>query len=211
MIVDETVEQYAQQHTTPERGELAAVAATTRAETQIPQMMVGPLEGGFLRMLVHMLRPTTVLEIGGFTGYSALSMAPALPEGGRIITCELDPRHAELCRKHFAASEWGDRITLEEGPAIDTVERLAGPFDMVFIDADKQGYAAYYDAVLPKLSEGGVIAVDNVLWSGSVVGDSDDPDTQALQAFNRKVADDPRVEQVMVTIRDGVTLIRRVA
>ncbi|MFI6491061.1 O-methyltransferase [Streptomyces sp. NPDC050564] len=211
MIVRPTVEAYAEAHSTDEAPLLTALAEETRTVCMLPQMMVGPLEGRLLAMLVHLLRPRTILEIGTFTGYSALSMAAELPPDGRLVTCELDPTHAEIARRHFDASPYADRIELRLGPALEQLKTLEGPWDFVFIDADKAGYGAYYDAVLPQLAERGVIAVDNVLQFGGVANPLDDkPDTVALRAFNEKVRDDPRVEQVILTVREGVTLIRRV-
>jgi caffeoyl-CoA O-methyltransferase len=208
-IVNEDIERYAEAHSTPDPPYLVEVAETTRTSTAVPQMMVGPLEGRFLATLVSMLQASRVLEIGTFTGYSALSMAAALPEGGRIVTCEVDEKHAALARRHFDASPFADRIELRFGPADDTLRVLEGPFDLVFIDADKEGYRTYYEAVLPMLSDHGVIAVDNVLWSGNVIKPDDSPATKALVDFNDFVRNDPRVECVMLTVRDGVTLIRR--
>ncbi|HEX2274209.1 MAG TPA: class I SAM-dependent methyltransferase [Acidimicrobiales bacterium] len=208
--VDPDLDRYATEHSTPEPDLLREVAAATRESLDAPQMMVGPLEGRFLEMVVHLSQPRLVLEIGTFSGYSALSMAPALPSGSRIVTCEIDPKAAELARAHIQASPWADRIELREGPALATLAQLEGPFDLVFVDADKVEYRDYYEAVLPLLSDRGVIAVDNVLWGGRVL-DPDDQrdDTQAIAAFNDFVASDPRVVAVMLTIRDGVTLIRR--
>src|SRR5205085_5828381 len=190
---------------------LVALAKETEAEIgMLARMMVGRIEGRFLKMLVAAVRPRLVLEIGTFTGYSSLSMAEALPDGGRIVTCEIDERHAEIARRHIAASPYADRIEVRLGDARTTVEGLDGPFDLVFIDADKVSYDAYYEAVLPKLSPDGIIAVDNVLWSGSVIDpENTSDDTLAIRAFNDKVRDDPRVERVMLTVRDGVTLARR--
>jgi predicted O-methyltransferase YrrM len=208
--VGEELEGYAAEHSTPEPELLAAVAAETRTSLSAPEMMVGPLEGRFLEMLVHLSDARRVLEIGTFSGYSALSMAGALPAGGRIFTCEINPETAEVARRHFEASPWADRIELRVGPALDTIATLEGPFDLVFVDAEKTEYHDYYEAVLPLLSERGVIAVDNVLWSGRVLDPSDDSDaTRAIRAFNDHVAADERVVAVMLTIRDGVTLIRR--
>ncbi|HWC11893.1 MAG TPA: class I SAM-dependent methyltransferase [Acidimicrobiales bacterium] len=208
--VDESLEGYAAEHSTPEPELLAAVAAETRAILSDPQMMVGPLEGRFLEMLVHLSGARRVLEIGTFSGYSALSMAAALPPDGRIVTCELDPERAAVARRHFDASPWADRIEVRVGPALDTVATLEGPFDLVFVDAEKTEYLDYYEAVLPLLSERGVIAVDNVLWFGRVLDPSDHSEsTRAIRAFNDHVAGDDRVVAVMLTIRDGVTLIRR--
>ncbi|HEV3401572.1 MAG TPA: class I SAM-dependent methyltransferase [Acidimicrobiales bacterium] len=208
--VDPDLDRYATEHSTPEPELLRDVAAATREYLDAPQMMVGPLEGRFLEMLVHLSQPERVLEIGTFSGYSALSMASALPSGGRIVTCEVDPKAAEMARRHFQASPWADRIELREGPALATIAELDGPFDLVFIDADKVEYRDYYEAVLPLLSDRGVIAVDNVLWSGRVLDPDDErDDTRAIAAFNDHVTSDPRVVAVMLTIRDGVTLIRR--
>ncbi len=204
------IDRYAEEHTTPEPPWLSAVAEETRATFEGHRMMVGPLEGRFLEFLVWLSRARSVLEIGMFTGYSALSMAAALPADGRLVTCEIDPERAATARRHFDASPFGDRIEIRLGPALDTLATLDGPFDLVFIDADKGNYANYYDAVLPKLADRGIIAADNVLWSGRVLDPEDTSDeTQAIRAFNAKVRDDPRVVNVMLTVRDGVSLIRR--
>jgi caffeoyl-CoA O-methyltransferase len=209
-IVDPEIESYAEAHSASEPPHLARLAEETRAVTSAPQMMVGPLEGALLRTLVAMSGARRVLEIGTFTGYSAMSMATALAPDGRIVTCEIDPRHAELARRHIEANGLADRIDVRLGRAIDTVRTLEGPFDLVFIDADKESYADYYEAVLPLLSERGVICVDNVLWSGRILDEADaDVRTRAIAAFNEMVASDDRVEAVMLTIRDGLTLIRR--
>jgi caffeoyl-CoA O-methyltransferase len=209
-IVDPVLETYAEAHTTPPAPYLVTVDRETREKLDFPGMMVGTLEGRFLEMLVFARRPAHVLEIGTFSGYSSLAMAAGLPPGGRITTCELSPVHAEAARRHIAASPYADRIDVVEGPAIDTVHALPGPFDFVFIDADKGSYLAYYEAVLPKLAPGGLIAADNTLWSGNVVNDSDQsPDTLAIRLFNDTVAADSRVVCVQLTVRDGVTLIRR--
>jgi caffeoyl-CoA O-methyltransferase len=209
-IVDPVLELYAEGHTTPPPPHLVTVDRETRESLDFPGMMVGTLEGRFLEMLVFARRPRRVLEIGTFSGYSSLAMAAGLPPGGQITTCELSPVHAEAARRHIAASPYADRIEVIEGPAIDTVQSLPGPFDFVFIDADKGSYLAYYQAVLPKLAPGGLIAADNTLWSGNVVNDDDQsPDTLALRAFNDAVVADERVICVQLTVRDGVTLIRR--
>jgi caffeoyl-CoA O-methyltransferase len=210
-IADPVLEAYAQAHTTPPEGHLVALAEETRATLIAPQMMVGELEGRFLEMLVYALRPRWVLEIGTFSGYSSLSMAAGLPADGRVTTCELSPVHAAAARAHIARSPYADRIEVIEGPALDTVARLPGPFDFVFIDADKTNYLAYYEAVLPKLAPGGLIAADNTLWSGRVVDEGDESDdTWAIRGFNDTVVRDPRVVCVQLTVRDGVTLIRPV-
>jgi caffeoyl-CoA O-methyltransferase len=208
-IVPEPIEAYAESRTTPPPSWLVAVAEETRASLAGPQMMTGPLEGRFLEMLVFALKAQLVLEIGTFSGYGSLSMAAGLPIGGRIITCDLDPMAIEVAKRHIASSPHAGLIDVREGPALDTIASLDGPFDFVFIDADKPNYINYYEAVVPKLSPLGMIAADNVLWSGRVIDPAaDDDNTRAIKAFNDHVAADPRVTCVMTTVRDGVTLMR---
>jgi caffeoyl-CoA O-methyltransferase len=208
-IVDPRVEQYAVEHTTPEPPRFATLAEETRSATKAPTMMVGTLEGRLLAALVAMLRPRSVLEIGTFTGYSALSMAEALPADGRIVSCDISEEHLAIARRHIAASPYAGVIEIRSGPALETIATLPGPFDLVFIDADKTSYSAYFEATLPKLAPDGVILVDNVLWSGRVLDPAvTDPDTAAIKAFNDQVLADDRVEVVMLTVRDGVSLIR---
>ncbi|MGI8777997.1 MAG: O-methyltransferase [Acidimicrobiales bacterium] len=209
-VVDPDIERYATEHTTAEPDLLTALAAETRASAPSPTMMVGPLEGRFLQTLVYLAGARSVLEIGMFTGYSALSMAAALPPDGRLVTCDINPDVEVIARRHIEASPWADRIEIRMGPALETLATLEGPFDLVFIDADKGGYHDYYEAALPLLGERGLIVVDNVLWSGRVLDHSDQTeDTRAITAFNDHVAADTRVVAVMLTVRDGVTLIRR--
>ena len=209
-IVDPALDAYASEHTTAPPGYLEDLADDVRASLEFPGMMVGRLEGRYLEMLTFALGARSVLEIGTFGGYSALSMAAGLAPGGRIISCEISPAHAELARRHIASSPYPDSIEVVVGPAIETVATLTGPFDLVFIDADKASYADYFEAVLPKLSPRGLIAADNTLWSGRILDPSDtSDDTVALRRFNDALAVDPRVVVVQTTVRDGVTLIRR--
>ena len=210
-IVPDEIEQYAEEHTTPPTPLLAELAEETRATLTAPQMLTGPIEGRFLELLVYGTRARRVLELGTYSGYSALSMAAALAEGGHIDTCEVDAEHAEVARRYIARSPYADRITVHVGPALDTIHALEGEFDFVFIDADKVNYANYYDAVLPRLSERGLIAADNTLWSGRVLEPDDSEATEAIVAFNENVRADPRVVAVQLTVRDGITLIRRAA
>jgi caffeoyl-CoA O-methyltransferase len=209
-VADPAAEEYAAAHTTRPTPELARLVEDTRASLASPQMLSGPVEGRLLELLVHGVRARLVLELGTYSGFSALSMAAGLPPEGRIVTCEVSPEHADFARRRIAASPHAERIDLRVGPALETIVGLAGPFDLVFIDADKTGYRDYYEAVLPKLSDHGLIVVDNTLWSRRVVDEPDrDADTRALVAFNDRVAADERVVCVMLTVRDGVTLIRR--
>jgi caffeoyl-CoA O-methyltransferase len=209
-IVPADIERYAEAHTTPPPAYLEALAEETRATLSAPGMMVGPVEGGVLQMLVFLGAARRVLEVGTFSGYSALSMAAGLPDDGHIVTCEVDPRHAEVARRHIAASPFADRIEVWLGRALDTISSLDGPFDLVFIDADKAGYVDYYEAVLPKLAPRGVIVADNTLWSGTVADEANvAQSTKDVRAFNDHVIKDPRVVSVQMSVRDGMTLIRR--
>ena len=211
-IVAQAVEDYAAAHTSPAAAHLRQLAAETRKTLDSPQMLTGEIEGRFLEFLVFLAQPQLVLEIGTYSGYSALSMAGALAPGGRLVTCELDPERVAFARRHIAAAGFGDRVEVRQGPALATIAALDEPFDLVFIDADKGGYHDYYEAVLPKLSARGLIVVDNVLWSGRVAqppADDDTESTRALRAFNDHVAADERVVNVMLSVRDGVTLVRR--
>ena len=209
-IIDPAIERYATEHTTAPPAYLEALAEETRASLASPGMMVGRLEGRFLELLVFASGATRILEIGTFSGYSSLAMAAGLAPGGSIVTCELNPVHAEVARRHIAASPYADRIEVKVGPALETVAALDGPFDLVFIDADKGNYPAYFEAVLPKLAPRGVILADNTLWSGRILDLEDTSvDTSALREFNDRVASDPRVVAVQTTVRDGVTIIRR--
>ena len=210
-IVSDEVEQYAEAHTTAPDALLRELAEETRATLRSPQMLTGTIEGRFLELLVFATGAQRVLEVGTYSGYSALSMAAGLPPDGRIDTCEVEPRHAEVARRYIARSPYADRITVHLGPALETIASLDGDFDFVFIDADKVNYRNYYDAVIDRLAPRGLIAMDNTLWSGRVVEASADADedTRALRELNDFVRTDARVTAVMLTVRDGVTLVRR--
>ena len=208
-IVDEQVEAYAVDHTTVLLDLFERLDAETREKTAAPQMMVGRLEGGFLAALVALTGARRILELGTFTGYSSISMATALPDDGRIITCDVDPDATSIARRYMDESGHGDKIEIRLGPALETIETLDGPFDLVFIDADKPNYQNYYEAVLPKLADDGLLIADNVLWSGRVVEPDGDESTQAIKSFNEHVRNDDRVVSVMLTVRDGMTLVRK--
>ena len=208
-FVDEAVEAYARERTTPPAEHLRAVADGTAQELGSTMMLTGPVEGRFLETLVFATRPRLVVEIWTVSGYSALSMAAVLPEGGRSVTCEIDDERADFAQRHVDAAGLDRRIEIRRGPALDTIATLDGPFDLVFVDADKGGYRDYYEAVLPKLADHGLIAADNTLAGGRVATGGDDDTARAIATFNDHVAADPRTVQVLLTVRDGITLIRR--
>lgn len=208
-LVDENVERYAVEHSTPDPELFRRLEEETRATTTAPGMMVGPLEGPFLAWLVRLSRARRVLEIGTFTGYSSISMALALPDGGHITSLDVNSETTEVARRYAAEAGVADLIDFRVGNALEEIEELGGPWDLVFIDADKPNYVDYYEAVLPRLAAGGFIVADNVLWSGRVVEDGGEESTKAIKRFNDHVAADDRVEQLMLTVRDGMTLIRR--
>ena len=208
-LISPEIEAYAEAHSIPESGVCRMLREETTKTMEFPQMMVGPLEGAFLKMMVQLTGATRVLEIGMFTGYSALCLAEALPEGGIVTTCEVDDRSAAVARRYFAQSTAGHKIMIKMGPALETMRDLTGPFDLIFIDADKQNYVNYYRRSLGLLASGGVILIDNVLWDGDVLRDpSPDARTAAIQELNRLVSADQGVTAVMLTIRDGIFVVR---
>jgi predicted O-methyltransferase YrrM len=209
-LVDPDAERYALEHTTPLPAQLQAALDEAHEALPYPSMLSGATVGRLLETLVFALGARLVLEVGTYAGTSALAMAAGLAPGGRIISLEIDEAHAEFARRHIAASQHADCIEVRVGPALDAIAALPGPFDFVFIDADKESYPAYYEAVLPKLSPRGLIAADNTLRDGEVL---DAPGgwgagTRAIAAFNDALVRDERVIAVLLTVRDGVTLIR---
>ena len=211
-MIDPQVERYAAEHTSAPAPHLAGVAAATREQTQTPGMMSGVVVARLLEALVVATRARRVLEIGTFTGYGALSIAARLPPGGTVITLEADAGRADLARRHFEPSPDAAKIELVRGDAREIVSTLDGPFDLVFIDAWKGDYPHYYEAVLPKLADHGLIVCDNVLWGGDVVDPSpDDENGRALAAFNDLVQRDDRVENALLTVGDGLMVIWRAA
>ena len=190
-------DEYAEAHTTAQDAYLKQLFDETTESLDFPQMLSGPVVGRLLELLVFLVQPSLVVEIGTYSGYSALSMARALPPGGRLITLEADPERATFARRHV---ERHGRISVREGDALESLAALDGPFDLVFIDANKDGYVDYYEAALPKLSPRGLIVADNTLAHERQEG---------IAKFNEHVANDPRTVQVLLTVRDGVTLIRR--
>jgi caffeoyl-CoA O-methyltransferase len=208
-LVPEDIEDYAVRHSTPLPPLLQELVAETEREMGARAgMLSGPLVGLLLQSLAASVRAKRILEIGMFTGFSAQMMAAALPDDGELITCDRDEKAIALAKKYFARSPHGHKIDVREGPALETLRTLDGPFDLVFIDADKGNYINYYEAALPLLAPFGVIAVDNVLWSGRVL-DPKEEDDRAIVAFNEHVHRDERVTNVLLSVRDGVMLIRR--
>jgi len=205
-LVDPRADEYADRHTSPSGELFERLAAETREKTELPQMMVGEVEGRFLEFLVRATGARRVLELGTFTGYSSLSMARGLPEGGRIVSCDVNEETNAIARRYAEEAGVVDRIEYRLGPALDTIAELDGPFDLVFIDADKENYRNYYEAVLPKVAPNGLILADNALRDGRVLeADSGEP----MQAFNDYVLNDERVECVLLTVRDGILLVMK--
>jgi caffeoyl-CoA O-methyltransferase len=204
------INDYAEAHSTPPDPLLRQLFEETHEKLSAPQMLTGPTEGRFLEMLVWASGARRILEIGTYSGYSALSMAAAMPDDGELITCDVWEEANEVARRYAAESPHGDKIDFRLGPALETIATLEGPFDLVFIDADKANYDNYFEAALPLLAERGLMAIDNTLWSGRVVPGHDDgsEQTKAFRELNDKLAKDPRVVVVMLPIRDGVTLVR---
>ncbi len=202
------IEEYAQSKTEKHTDVLEQLQRETYEQMDLPQMLTGPIEGQLLKMMVKMTGAKTVVEVGTFTGYASLSMVEGLSADGRLFTLDLDPVCLALARKFFAKSEHGNKITVMEGPALQSLEKIDGPIDLAFIDADKTNYKSYYEAILAKMNSGGVILVDNVLWSGGVL-DPKTEDAIAIAKFNDHVANDSRVDKVLLTVRDGVYFIRK--
>jgi caffeoyl-CoA O-methyltransferase len=208
-IVPEEIEQYAEAHTTAPTELLRRLAEETKATLERPTMLTGTIEGRLLELLVFGLGARRVLELGTYSGYSAISMAAALPPGGHIDTCEVDETHAAVAKRYIEEAGYADLITIHLGPALETIARVEGAFDFVFIDADKVNYMAYYEALLPRIANGGLMAIDNTLWSGRVLEAEQDESTNAIVELNDHIAADDRVVAVQLSVRDGVTLVRR--
>ncbi len=210
-LVDEKLARYIEDHAPPESPLLAELREETYRELEDPQMQVGRVEGAFLRLLVQISAARRVLELGTFSGYSALSMAAGLPEDGTIVTCDVDPKATSVARRYFDRSGLGHKIEIRLGRALETLAQLQAAnatFDFVFIDADKKSYVDYWEAVLPMLGPGGLIVADNTLWSGRVL-DPQAASDHAIVRFNRRVAEDDRVDHVLLSVRDGIMLARK--
>lgn len=210
-IIPEALAEYVESHSAPEPELLSRLRDETQASLDMPQMQVGRVEGALLRLLVLISGATRVLEVGTYSGYSALSLASGLPDDGRLITCDIDPVATAVAQRYFDQSPHGRKIELRLGPAIETIRELAGAgqrFDLLFLDADKESYIDYYEAALPMLPAGGLVVADNTLWSGRVLAPRE-PSDHGIVRFNAHVAADDRVEHVLLSVRDGVMLARK--
>jgi caffeoyl-CoA O-methyltransferase len=212
-LISEELAAYVEQHTSPVPDLLRELRQETLRDLPYAQMQVGPVEGTLLRILVGMSGARRVLELGTFSGYSALCMAAALPDDGRLLTCDIDPVATAVARRYFDRSPHGKKIELRLGDATQTLDELAragARFDFAFIDADKENYATYFERSLELVRVGGLVAIDNVLWSGKVADpEVTDADTEAIRSFNAKLKDDERVSLSLVPIGDGLTLARK--
>ena len=209
---NQLIDAYMAAHSDAEPEYLALVNRAAHVHTINPRMLSGHFQGRILKMLVRMIQPQRVLEIGTFVGYSALCMAEGLLEGGHVDTIEIDDELEEFIREQLAKSPFEERITLHIGDALEVIPQLDTTFDLVFIDADKRLYRDYYELVLPRLKSGGFILADNTLWDGKVLIDkpeSNDYQTIAIKAFNDFIATDNRIEKVILPLRDGLTLIMK--
>lgn len=210
-MFDPDIEKYIENHTSDESEVLFSLDRETNIKTTMPRMISGKVQGRFLEMISTMIKPDRILEIGTFTGYSAICLAKGLKPEGHIYTIESNEELEEIIRKYFDKSGMSNKISLIMGDAIVEIPKLDNNFDLVFIDADKEQYLEYYKLVKSKLRPGGFILVDNVLWGGKVLNNKNpDKETTAIQAFNNHVLHDKDVEQVMVPLRDGLLLIRKI-
>jgi len=208
-ILNEDLQRYAEQHTSPESDLLKEINRDTHAHVLMPRMLSGHLQGRVLSMISHLLKPQRVLEIGTYTGYSALCLAEGLSPGGKLFTIDINEELEKKVREHFA--QWQDKIEYKIGNALDIIPTLNEVFDLVFIDADKSNYIKYFDLVIDKIRPGGFVLADNVLWSGKVLNKNPDNDTKSIIAFNQKIQHDSRVENVLLPIRDGIMMIRKLS
>jgi caffeoyl-CoA O-methyltransferase len=200
------IEQYVERHSKPMSLFHDKLWLDTYRNTGNPTTMVGPLTGQFLKMLVLMTGARRILEIGMYTGYSTLAFAEALPKDGRVVTCEINPQTSEIARRCFSESPHGQKIEVKLGPALNSLKVIPGPFDLCFIDADKDQYGEYYDACMSLVRSRGVIILDNMLRSGKVLTPIE-PRSQAIDALNKRIRNDERVENVLLPVRDGIMVV----
>jgi caffeoyl-CoA O-methyltransferase len=209
-FLNEDIVRYSEGHTSAESELLRVINRQTHAEVLRPRMLSGHLQGRFLAMVSQMIKPKIVLEIGTYTGYSALCMSEGLQAGGKVITIDINEELERRVRDYFRESGVNDKIDFRIGNALEIIPALPESFDLVFIDADKENYSRYFDLVINRVNLNGYILADNVLWSGKVLDAKPDKDTRAIQDFNDKVHQDPRVENILLPIRDGIMMMRKV-
>jgi predicted O-methyltransferase YrrM len=210
IITSPEIDNYCEQHTGAVPEYLERISRSTHLKTYMPRMLSGHIQGRLLSMLSKMTQPQRILEIGTFTGYSALCLAEGLQERGELITLEKNDELLPLVREHLSLTPLGSKITLMHGDATSIIPTLSGHFDLVFIDADKENYARYFNLIQPLLKSGSVVIADNVLWSGKIIDPkAKDDDTVALREFNAVTLQTEGFEQVMLPVRDGLTLIRK--
>ncbi|MFN8282547.1 MAG: O-methyltransferase [Chitinophagales bacterium] len=208
-LVAQEIEKYIDQHCSDETETLAALNRKTQTDVLMPQMLSGKVQGQFLRFISQMIQPNRVLEIGTYTGYSAICLAAGLQEHGKLFTIDINEELESIVKTHVEKAGLQNKIVQLIGDATKLIDTLDETFDLVFIDADKQNYSLYYDLVFDKVRKGGFILADNVLWSGKIIDEKKDKDTQKLAEFNDKVQHDNRVENVIISIRDGILMIRK--
>lgn len=202
--------QYIDLHSSPEPEVLKELSRETHAKVLMPRMLSGHFQGRLLSLISKMIRPQKILEIGTYTGYSAICLAEGLSENGRLTTIDVNDELRPMVERYVQKAGFIEKINIINGDAATIIPQLKDLFDLVFIDADKARYALYYDLIFDKVRPGGIILADNVLWSGKVIDQNvSDKDTKALMAFNEKIANDPRTEKVILPVRDGITLIRK--
>lgn len=209
-ITNADIQRYAEAHSSTEPEYLARINRDTHAQVLSPRMLSGHFQGRLLSMISHMIKPSCILEIGTYTGYSALCLAEGLASGGRVITIDINEELESRVRKNFSESPYASCIELLIGDARKIIPKLDIHPDLVFIDADKKGYAEYFELILPRISSGAWILIDNVLWDGKVLDEKPDAKTRVMLDFNQKIAADPRVEKIVLPIRDGLTLVRKI-
>ena len=208
-FLPEKLEKYVEEHTAAESKLLQKLNRETQASVMMPRMLSGHVQGRVLSMLSHMIRPQNILEVGTYTGYSAICLAEGLSKDGRLYTIDINEELEDMVRGYFEEAGLTDKIEYLIGNAMELIPNLKVMYDLVFIDADKINYSNYFDLVIGNVKQGGYIIADNVLWSGKVVGDKIDKDTKAIMDFNDKVHNDSRVENVLFPVRDGLMVLRK--
>lgn len=209
-IVPEAIEKYITENSSPESNNLSELNRETYVKVLMPQMLSGQVQGKFLEFISCMINPENILEIGTYTGYSAICLAKGLKPGGKLVTIDINEELTPMVKKYISLEKLEDQMEVLTGNAMQIIPTLTQQFDLVFIDADKHNYSNYFDLVIDKVRPGGWILADNVLWSGKVIAQNMDKDTTAIDAYNKKIHKDPRVENVIISIRDGINIARKI-